>query len=255
MCCWKTSAGSLALVADVRCGGVGVELGNRQLDVCTVVSREGKNGESAFAAARAFCRQMCPKPRLPKEPIYGFNDWNCSYGKETADNFIKDAGMTALKPVEAAARGIGKLAGVPFDQPKPDEPRKRVVHISQLGVNDLLGRVKKTPDGKFTFRHSKGVQTFASKPEAEKWLRDVHKRAVKKAQASGQPAGPSRLSMGLPIRIDEEDEKAPIGAFEEKLQVLQDKVEKLEKQPTAFEETFVRDDRGLVLKKLLKPVA
>ena len=142
----------------------------------------------------------------------------------------KDAGRTALKPVEAAARGIGKLAGVPYDRPEGE--RKRVVHVSQLGVNDLLNRIKKTPDGKFSFRHSKGVQTFSSKPEAEQWLRAVHKKALQSAQAKGQQAGPAKLSLYVPVRIDEE-EVASIDATPKK---------------PAIERIVERDANGLISK-------
>ena len=34
---------------------------------------------------------MCPKPKLPKAPVYGYNDWYCAYGKNTATNFLADA--------------------------------------------------------------------------------------------------------------------------------------------------------------------
>ena len=34
---------------------------------------------------------MCPSPRLAKAPVYGYNDWYCAYGKNTAANFLADA--------------------------------------------------------------------------------------------------------------------------------------------------------------------
>jgi alpha-galactosidase len=101
MCCWKVDAQGIDLWADVRSGGVGVELGDRMLTVCTVTVREGRPGESAFAAACAFCRQMSPHPRIPRQPVYGFNDWYCAYGANTADAFLKDAAYVAsLSPTK-----------------------------------------------------------------------------------------------------------------------------------------------------------
>lgn len=41
--------------------------------------------------ARRLCSLMCPNPRLPKEPLYGFNDWYAAYGCNTATNFLADA--------------------------------------------------------------------------------------------------------------------------------------------------------------------
>jgi len=88
MCAWKAGAEGLTLTADVRCGGAGVRLGARRLVVCEVTARRGASGETPFEAARAFCRQMCPAPRLPKEPVYGFNDWYCDYGKNSAASVL-----------------------------------------------------------------------------------------------------------------------------------------------------------------------
>ncbi|MDP4291745.1 MAG: hypothetical protein Q8908_11740, partial [Bacteroidota bacterium] len=86
MCSWKMNTRELILRADVRSGGVGVELGKRKLAVCTVVCRKGLKDETPFAAARAFCHQMSPHPVLPKQPVYGFNDWYCDYGNNSAEN-------------------------------------------------------------------------------------------------------------------------------------------------------------------------
>src|SRR6185295_14055942 len=46
---------------------------------------------SAFAAIHAFCRQMCPHPRLPAQPVYGSNDWYWAYGKNSAETVLADA--------------------------------------------------------------------------------------------------------------------------------------------------------------------
>ena len=95
MCCWRADPSWIELTADVRSGGVGVELGGRTLDACTVVYRSGQPSESPFVAAQQFCRQMCPRPRLPKQPVYGFNDWYCDYGHNTAEKFLADAAFIA----------------------------------------------------------------------------------------------------------------------------------------------------------------
>ncbi len=91
MCSWKASNKSIDLWADVRSGGVGVMLGEKILDVCNVVCRQGKANESAFKAAQSFCRQMCPKPRIPSYPVYGFNNWYYTGHNITAERFIEDA--------------------------------------------------------------------------------------------------------------------------------------------------------------------
>jgi len=99
LCYWTIDTSNIVLHADVRCGGLGVQLGKRKLNVCTVVSRKGATKESPFAAAHAFCKTMCARPRLPKAPVYGFNDWYCTYGHDTADNFLRNvAYITKLIP-------------------------------------------------------------------------------------------------------------------------------------------------------------
>ncbi len=94
MCYWMADAEGISLWVDVRSGGADVELGDRRLEVCEIVCREGK-GESAFAATRAFCKQMCPNPRLPQQPFYGTNDWNFAYGNSSADLLASLAGLVS----------------------------------------------------------------------------------------------------------------------------------------------------------------
>ncbi len=95
MCGWMAETGGVVLEADVRNGGAGVLLGPRRLRLCAVTSRRGKRGETPFEAARAFCRQMCPSPRLPKQPVYGFNDWYCDYGDNSAESVLYYAAFVA----------------------------------------------------------------------------------------------------------------------------------------------------------------
>jgi alpha-galactosidase len=90
-CYWLVDPQGISLWADVRSGGAGVQLGERILDVCDVVCRAGRAGESAFAALHAFCREMCPSPRLPPQPVYGSNDWYWAYGKNSAATALADA--------------------------------------------------------------------------------------------------------------------------------------------------------------------
>jgi alpha-galactosidase len=94
-CFWQLDPHGITLSADVRSGAVGIELGGRTLDVCEVTCRAGLPDESAFAAIHAFCRMMCPHPRLPVQPVYGSNDWYWAYGKNSAASVLTDAGHIA----------------------------------------------------------------------------------------------------------------------------------------------------------------
>ena len=47
---------------------------------------------------------MCPRPRLLKEPMIGFNDWYAAYGRNTATNFLADAAFVVSLCKGAAVR-------------------------------------------------------------------------------------------------------------------------------------------------------
>lgn len=93
LCFWNADAEGVSLWLDVRCGGVPVVLGERELVAAELVSRPGRPGESPYEAATAFCRQMCSNPRLPARPAYGTNDWNYAYGNNSRDLIEKVSGL------------------------------------------------------------------------------------------------------------------------------------------------------------------
>ncbi len=94
-CFWQADPEGVTLTVDLLSGGEPVALGGRELAACTVVSRTGARGEPLEQAARAFCRAMCPAPRLPKGALYGSNDWNYAYGHNTAAGILRDAELIA----------------------------------------------------------------------------------------------------------------------------------------------------------------
>jgi alpha-galactosidase len=91
LCCWLLDASCVRLVLDVRNGGEGVVLGGRTLEAATIVHREGREGEDAFDAAHAFCRQMCDRPALPTFPVYGGNNWYYAYGHCSHASIVEDS--------------------------------------------------------------------------------------------------------------------------------------------------------------------
>jgi alpha-galactosidase len=88
-CFWNVDETGISLWLDVRNGGSPVQLGDRELSLCTVTCRAGLEGETPFTAAREFCRQLCPDPLLPKGPILGTNDWYYSYGDSKPDEILR----------------------------------------------------------------------------------------------------------------------------------------------------------------------
>ena len=84
ICWWAVNPQSLELTMDTHSGGIGVQLGHRKLHACDIVTTLSATTENPFATAQRFCRLMCEKPRLPKQPVYGINDWYFAYGNNSA---------------------------------------------------------------------------------------------------------------------------------------------------------------------------
>ena len=94
MASWECDTEGITLCLDVRCGGVGVELNGRELEVCTVVSRLYENTHS-YPAAKAFCKVMSPNPLLPEKPVYGGNNWYYAYGDSSYEEIVSDCSLQA----------------------------------------------------------------------------------------------------------------------------------------------------------------
>ena len=127
---WQVDAEGVSLWLDVRCGGRGVELGGRTLEAATVIAREGRDGESSFAAARAFCALLHDRARMPSAPVYGGNSWYSAYDRIDADLVrALTADLVALSPAGdnrpfavidsgwQASIGIHAAAGGPWREP------------------------------------------------------------------------------------------------------------------------------------------
>jgi len=95
ICSWTLLADGIALLLDTYSGGVGVKIGNRVLNAADIVTCENSAGENTFATARRFCTMMCEKPLLPKQPVYGINDWYYAYGNNSAELIKKLTAMMA----------------------------------------------------------------------------------------------------------------------------------------------------------------
>jgi alpha-galactosidase len=105
LCFWQRDADGISLTLDLRNGGNAAVLTGRQLLACTVVSAVGEAKQPLHEVAIQFCRRMCASPRLPKEPIFGSNDWNYAYGQNTAEGILRDADlMAALTPLSSTYR-------------------------------------------------------------------------------------------------------------------------------------------------------
>ena len=103
---WQIDPSGISLWLDVRNGSNGVRLGNRKLEMATMIRYTGNAGESAFATAKVFCRRMAEgtkvlgtRGQMPVGAIYGSNDWYYAYGKNTPDGILRDADLvTSVAP-------------------------------------------------------------------------------------------------------------------------------------------------------------
>ncbi|WMJ23701.1 alpha-galactosidase [Paludicola sp. MB14-C6] len=89
LCFWQVDTNGITLWLDVRNGGNGVVLGNRTLKICSIVNEVYEHTDP-FIATQNFCKVMCTDPILPKEPVYGFNNWYSSYGDISEQQVLED---------------------------------------------------------------------------------------------------------------------------------------------------------------------
>ena len=129
LCFWQLDPEGVSLWLNTANGGSGVQLGQRILAAATIVTRRGSTGEETTSALHKFCRQMCSQPLLPAEPVYGTNDWYYAYGKNTAQQILKDtefiAGLSesnAVRPFSVidmgwadGSKGYGSMARLADD--------------------------------------------------------------------------------------------------------------------------------------------
>ena len=94
MCVWQVDGEGISLYLDVRSGPRGVQLGSRTLRIAEVVYKETVDTE-AYPAMSAFCRTLCPDPRLPAKPVYGFNNWYYAYGNSSREGILEDVRLLA----------------------------------------------------------------------------------------------------------------------------------------------------------------
>jgi len=109
ICYWSFDDGKLALTLDTRSGGVGVQLGDRTLHTADIVTTKNKPGERLFATAQRFCKMMCDKPILPKQPVYGINDWYFAYGNNSYDLILKHTSTMAELVTDTGNRAFSVI--------------------------------------------------------------------------------------------------------------------------------------------------
>ncbi len=127
LCSWRIAPKEIHLVCDVRSGQNGVRLGQRTLDVATVVALGGSRRDSPFLVTKRLCQLLCGSPLLPDHSVYGSNDWYFNYGKNSREQTLRDAAIMAELTVGIANRPYsvidggwqetGGAGGGPWDRP------------------------------------------------------------------------------------------------------------------------------------------
>lgn len=113
----------VTLFLDLTCGADGTDL-QQPLNACEVVELFGNKGDDYYKTAVEFAGKMCVNPVLPKEPIYGVNNWYWAYGDvsheivmEETDQLVKLAQGCKHRPYMIIDDGwqknrkVGKACG------------------------------------------------------------------------------------------------------------------------------------------------
>lgn len=89
MCFWQYDTSGITLWMDVRCGGAGVVLAGRKIELCKVIFGE-YHEISAFDAVNGFYRLLCNDRLEVDHKIYGGNNWYYAYGNSSHEDILKD---------------------------------------------------------------------------------------------------------------------------------------------------------------------
>lgn len=86
---FKYTFDGIKATVDCRNGNCGVELGGRKLHLATFVYKK-YSSDNVYACLHDYCKSLCDNPILPKERIYGGNNWYYAYGKSSYGEIIAD---------------------------------------------------------------------------------------------------------------------------------------------------------------------
>ncbi len=92
MCFWQYCTNGITLWLDVRCGGEGVILNGRTLEMCSVIFGEYKN-VSAFDGIFMFYKTLCNCKLELDHKIYGGNNWYYAYGVSSHNDILNDTAV------------------------------------------------------------------------------------------------------------------------------------------------------------------
>lgn len=86
---FRYTVDGIKATVDCRNGNCGVELGGRKLHLATFVYKN-YSSDDVYACLHDYCKTLCDNPILPRERIYGGNNWYYAYGKSSYGEIIAD---------------------------------------------------------------------------------------------------------------------------------------------------------------------
>lgn len=86
---WFVDVHGVTLFLNLTNGKDGTDL-KEPLVACEVAELEGERYEDSYTVAKRFSAMLCDKPVIPKEPIFGVNNWYWAYGKISFDSVMTE---------------------------------------------------------------------------------------------------------------------------------------------------------------------
>ena len=94
---WQADTEGISLWLDVRNGGGGTLVGDRVLELATIVTASGDdswNTTQSLCAAMMSGKQIAShRGKYPVNAIYGSNDWYYAYGRNNQQGILRDAAL------------------------------------------------------------------------------------------------------------------------------------------------------------------
>lgn len=86
---FQADTDGITLFLNLCCGNAGTDL-REPILACEVVEAFGKEGDDYYKTAAEFSARMCDCPVLPKEPVFGVNNWYWAYGNISESSVIEE---------------------------------------------------------------------------------------------------------------------------------------------------------------------
>lgn len=182
---FRYDTNGITALIDCRNGGNGVHLNGRKIHLATFVYEEYESSD-VFECLKDYCRKLCAEPVLPKERVYGGNNWYYAYGKSSYKQIIKDAKLQvelskglSNKPFQVIddCWQINSCEGPWYPNKKFGDMKKLAEEIKEIGarpgiwVRLLHNRDKALTDEMKILQKGKRKYLDPTHPEVQKYIK------------------------------------------------------------------------------------